>query len=129
MRTIKTIAIIGAGNGGCAAAAHLTQRGFDIRLYGRSARTTEPLSAIGGIEYEGVLGEGFAPLPLITNDAGAAIADADLVLIMAPTHAHEDVARTIAPHIAPEQLVMATPGHTLLLIPNTIRAAGGRIDT
>ena len=27
MRTIKTIAIIGAGNGGCAAAAHLTQRG------------------------------------------------------------------------------------------------------
>jgi len=129
VRTIKTIAVIGAGNGGCAAAAHLTQRGFDIRLYGRSARTTEPLSAIGGIEYEGVLGEGFAPLPLITNDAGAAIADADLVLIMAPTHAHEDVARTIAPHIAPEQLVMATPGHTLLLIPNTIRAAGGRIDT
>ena len=59
MRPIKTIAIIGAGNGGCAAAAHLTQRGFDIRLYGRSARTTEPLSAIGGIEYEGVLGEGF----------------------------------------------------------------------
>ncbi|MGZ5812318.1 MAG: NAD/NADP octopine/nopaline dehydrogenase family protein [Xanthobacteraceae bacterium] len=129
VRTIKTIAIIGAGNGGCAAAAHLTQRGFDIRLYGRSARTTEPLSAIGGIEYEGVLGEGFAPLPLITNDAGAAIADADLVLIMAPTHAHEDVARTIAPHIAPEQLVMATPGHTLLLIPNTIRAAGGSIGT
>ena len=39
---------------------------------------------------------------------------------------HEDVARTIAPHIAPEQFVMATPGHTLLLIPNTIRAAGGR---
>ena len=48
VHAIKTIAIIGAGNGGCAAAAQLTQRGFDIRLYGRSARTTEPLSAIGG---------------------------------------------------------------------------------
>ncbi len=77
---IKTIAIIGAGNGGCAAAAHLSRRGFDIRLYGRSRATTEPLSAIGGIEYEGAAGEGFAPLPLITNDAGAAVAGADLVL-------------------------------------------------
>src|SRR5262249_25537150 len=58
-----------------------------------------------------------------------AIAGADLVLIMAPTHAHEDVAKTIAPHIAPEQLVMAAPGHTLLLIPNAIRKAGGQLGT
>ena len=50
---IHTIAIIGAGNGGCAAAAMLTQRGFDVRLYGRSRSTTEPLAAIGGVEYEG----------------------------------------------------------------------------
>src|SRR5215472_13696239 len=62
---IKSIAIIGAGDGGCAAAAQLAQRGFDIRLCGRSRATTEPLSATGGIEYEGVLGEGFAPLSLI----------------------------------------------------------------
>ena len=124
---IKTIAIIGAGNGGCAAAAHLSRRGFDIRLYGRSRATTEPLSAIGGIEYEGAAGEGFAPIPLITNDAGAAVAGADLVLLTAPTHAHEDVARVLAPHVEPEQLVMAAPGHTLLLIPNTIRQAGGRL--
>jgi opine dehydrogenase len=124
---IKTIAIIGAGNGGCAAAAHLTERGFATRLYGRSRSTTDPLSVIGGVEYEGVLGKGFARLALITNDAAAAIAGADLVLIMAPTHAHEDIARTIAPHIAPHQLVMAAPGHTLLLIPNTIRKAGGRL--
>src|SRR5215472_1478227 len=125
--SMKSIAIIGAGNGGCAAAADLAQRGFDIRLYGRSRATTEPLSATGGIEYEGALGDGFAPLSLITNDAGAAIAGADLVLIMVPTHAQEDVARTIAPHIAPRQLVMAAPGHTLLLIPNTIRKAGGQL--
>jgi opine dehydrogenase len=124
---IKTIAIIGAGNGGCAAAAQLAQRGFDIRLYGRSPPTTAPLSAMGGVEYEGVLGDGFAPLALVTNDAGAAMAGADLVLIMAPTHAHEDIARTIAPHVAKRQLVMAAPGHTLLLIPNIIRKVGGEL--
>jgi opine dehydrogenase len=61
MAAIKTIAVIGAGNGGCAAAAQLTQRGFDVRLYSRSGSTTEPLLAIGGIEYEGALGDGFAP--------------------------------------------------------------------
>jgi opine dehydrogenase len=124
---IRTIAIIGAGNGGCAAAAQLTQRGFQLRLYSRSRATTEPLSAIGGVEYEGALGEGFAPIALITNDAGAAINGADFVLITAPTHAHEDIARAIAPHLGHEQLVMAAPGHTLLLIPNTIRRAGGTL--
>jgi len=78
VRAVKTIAIIGAGNGGCAAAAQLTQRGFDVRLYGRSARTTQPLLAAGGIAYEGALGEGFAPLLLITNDAGAAAVEANI---------------------------------------------------
>lgn len=126
---IKTIAIIGAGNGGCAATAQLVQRGFEVRLYGRSRGTVEPLAARGGVEYEGVLGEGLAKPAMITNDAGAAIAGADLVLIMAPTHAHEDVAKTVAPHVSPQQLVMAAPGHTLLLIPNAIRAAGGNLGT
>ena len=124
-KPIESVAIIGAGNGGCAAAAQLAQRGFDVRLYGRSPGTTGPLAAIGGVEYEGVLGDGFARLPTITNDASVAIAGADLVLIVAPTHAHEDVARTIAPHIRQDQLVMAAPGHTLLLIPDAIRRHGG----
>src|SRR2546423_15426356 len=101
MQPIRSIAVIGAGNGGCAADAQLSHRGFSVRLYGRSPNTTDPLTAIGGIEYEGALGEGFAPLALITNDAGAAVAGADLVLIMAPTHAHAAIARMLAPHVAP----------------------------
>jgi opine dehydrogenase len=129
LQPIRTIAVIGAGSGGCAAAAQLAQRGFDVRLYSRRAETTAPLSAIGGIEHEGALGDGFAPLSLVTNDAAAALAGADLVLIMVPTHAHEQAGRIVAPHLAPEQLVMAAPGHTLLLIPDAIRAAGGRLGT
>src|SRR5690606_1570265 len=58
---------------------------------------------------------------------GEAMAGADLVLIMAPTHAHEDVARTVAPHVRREQLVMAAPGDTVLLIPNAIRRHGGEL--
>ena len=129
MSAIRSIAVIGAGNGGCAAAVLLGQRGFEVRLWGRSAATTAPLAAIGGVEHEGVLGEGLARVPLITNDPGAAITGAEMVLITAPTHAHADVARTIAPHLTPDQLVMAAPGHTLLLIPDTIRWMGGRLGT
>jgi len=45
--SLKSIAIIGAGNGGCAAAVEFTQLGYDVRLYGRSASTVEPLIARG----------------------------------------------------------------------------------
>jgi opine dehydrogenase len=126
---IERVAIVGAGAGGCAVAARLALCGFEVRLWSRSPATISPLAEIGGIEYEGVLGEGFVRLPLLTNDAGAAIAGADLVLVVAPTHAHADIARAIAPHLHADQLLMAAPGHTLLLIPDTIRRHGGRLGT
>ncbi|MGQ0524408.1 MAG: 2-dehydropantoate 2-reductase N-terminal domain-containing protein [Betaproteobacteria bacterium] len=62
------VTVIGAGAGGAAAAVELTQRGHQVMLWGRSARTVEPFQQAGGIEYEGVLGEGLAEPALITTD-------------------------------------------------------------
>ena len=124
---IREIAIIGAGNGGCAAAADLTLRGFSVRLYGRSASTIAPIQERGGIELSGSLGEHFAPIAKITNDAGEAMRGADLVVLMGPTHAHGAIADTIAPHIAEDQILLAAPGHTVLLIPNVLRAKGRKL--
>ena len=121
---IERVAIIGAGNGGCAAAADLVKSGFDVRLYGRSPSTIEPLVARGGVEYEGVLGEGFAPISVITNDASEAMRDAHAVLVMGPTHAHVSMAETVARHLKPGQIFFAAPGHTLTLLPNTLRDGG-----
>lgn len=121
---IREIAIIGAGNGGCAAAADLTLRGFSVRLYGRSAATIDPIIARGGIELSGTLGEHDVPLAMITSDAGKAIRSADLVIMMGPTHAHSAMADTIAPHIQDDQVLLAAPGHTVLLIPDALRARG-----
>ncbi|HVH73308.1 MAG TPA: NAD/NADP octopine/nopaline dehydrogenase family protein [Stellaceae bacterium] len=123
---IRRVAIVGAGNGGCAAAVDLTRRGFEVRLWGRSAATIAPLIAAGGIEHEGIFGEGKTRPAQITEDLPRALDGADLVLIMGPTHAHEDIAQALAPHVRPHQLVMAAPGHTLLLIPGTIGRLGGR---
>lgn len=124
MRKIERVAILGAGNGGCAAAADLTLAGFDVRLYGRSPETVEPLQKLGGVEYEGVLGEGMVRLPMITRDMQAAMKDADAVIVMAPAQAHENIAELMAPHLRKDQLVFAAPGHTLTLIPNTLRRLG-----
>jgi opine dehydrogenase len=124
---VHEIAIIGAGNGGCAAAADLTLRGFSVRLYGRSFSTMAPIVQRGGIEMSDVLGEHFAPVAVATNDVAEAIDGADLVLIMVPTHAHGEIAETIAPHLTEEQILIAAPGHTLLLIPDVLRSKEARV--
>lgn len=122
--TIRSVAILGAGNGGCAAAADLGGRGYDMRLWSRSEERLAPMREIGGIEYAGALGEGRQPIDAITTDIAEAIKGADLVLIMVPTHAHEDMARAVAPHLTGDQALMVSPGHTLLLVPQTLRRCG-----
>jgi opine dehydrogenase len=124
MKKIESVAVIGAGNGGCAAAVDLTLRHYDVRLYGRSPGTIQPLKDAGGIEHEGIFGEGFTRIRVITNDPGEAMNGADAVLIMAPAQAHESIAAVIAPHLKPEQLCFAAPGHTLTLIPGALRRNG-----
>lgn len=125
-KAVERVAIIGAGNGGCAAAAELAKAGFDVRLYGRSASTIEPLIKRGGIEYEGIWGDGFCPLRIITGDPAEAMHDADVVVMMGPTHAHVQMVETVAPHLKSDQILFAAPGHTLTLVPATLRAAGHR---
>ncbi len=124
MKRIERVAIIGAGNGGCAAAVDLTLRGFDVRLYGRTTSTLDPLKARQGIEYEGIFGDGCVRIGVITNDVVEAMQGADAVVAMAPAQAHENIAALVAPHLRPEQVLFAAPGHTLTLIPNTLRRHG-----
>ena len=64
------------------------------------------------------------PVKRLTTDAGAAIAGADLVILMGPTHAHADMVNVVVPHLAPGQILLAAPGHTVLLIPNLLRKHG-----
>lgn len=122
--TIQHVAILGAGNGGCAAAVDLGGRGYDVRLWSRREERLAPLREAGGIEYAGALGDGLQPIALITTDIAAAMDGADLVLVMVPTHAHEAMARSVAPHLVSGQILMVSPGHTLLLVPQTLRRCG-----
>jgi opine dehydrogenase len=120
------VAVLGAGGGGCAAAADLVRRGFDVRLYSRSAATLAPLRAQGGVRYTGVLGDGFSTVKTITTDVAEAVDGADVVMVVAPMMAHLELGASLAPHLSPEQVLFLTPGHLALAVPATLRRHGMR---
>ena len=106
-----SIAIMGAGHGGCAAAADLARRGFDVRLHARSEDTLAPLCAAGGIYLSGVDG-GPQAVPVMTTDVAEAAHGADLIMLVVPSVAHEFYARALAPLLRPDLPVLVNPGHT-----------------
>ncbi|MCL7454924.1 MAG: NAD/NADP octopine/nopaline dehydrogenase family protein [Anaerolineae bacterium] len=111
-KPVQRIAVIGAGNGGHAAAAHMALKGFAVRFYElpRFAGNLRPAQERGGIELTGVVGEGFARPEVITTDIGEAITGATHILVVTQALAHEEVAKLCAPHVEAEQTVLIMPG-------------------
>lgn len=109
--TVKTIAVLGAGHGGSAAAADLGARGFSVRLHARNPDRLAPIRAQGGILARGVQ-EGLVPVDLLTTDVGEAIRGADLIMLVVPSVAHEPYARALAPLLDGSQPIFLNPGHT-----------------
>lgn len=107
------ISILGAGAGGAAAVAELTQAGHEVVLWNRSSETLAPFQALGGVRYSGVLGEGIARPRLITADLSEAIHGADAAVVTLPTFSHAPVARALAAAgWAADRPVVLNPGHT-----------------
>jgi len=108
---IRKIAVLGAGHGGCAAAADLTLRGFEVRLHARREETLAPLRAAGGIGARGVVA-GRARPALMTTSLAEATEGADLAMLVVPSVAHADYAAALAPLMRPDLPVFVNPGHT-----------------
>lgn len=81
---VKRVAVLGAGNGGINAAADLSDRGFEVRLF-ELPKFQENLEEID--KKKGILLEEpghkpkFVPLYLATTDIQAAIADAEIIML------------------------------------------------
>ena len=90
---IKKIAILGAGNGGCAAAADLTLRGFQVRLFSRSESTTVKLGKLGEIELiEGGVSKKAAPF-FVSPHLPPVVQGVDLIVVTTPAVGHEYLAQ------------------------------------
>ena len=109
MNEIRRVAVLGAGHGGCAAAAILSLKGYEVRLHSRSAERLDPLRK--GITVRQAY-EGVGRPRLITTRLPEAVQGADLVMLVVPSVAHEWYARKLAPILDPRQAVYLNPGHT-----------------
>jgi opine dehydrogenase len=123
---IKKIAVLGAGNGGCAAAADLTLRGYEVRLFSRSESTLSPIIDRGGIELVENGEARFAAPYLISPHLAPVVNGVDLIVVAAPSVAHEYLARNLVSLLVDGQRVLLNPGHTggSLHFANLLRSAG-----
>jgi opine dehydrogenase len=111
-RPLEEIAVIGAGHGGHAMAAHLSLSGFSVRFceMPEFADNLSPAQERGGIELSGALGEGFARLEVTTTDLAAAIRGASHLFVVTQALGHERVAELCAAHLEAGQSVILFPG-------------------
>lgn len=110
----KYFAVIGAGHGGKAMAAHLALMGFQVNLYNRTPEHIEIIKKRGGIELESTEGgpHGFGELALVTSNIADAIKKVPVIMIVLPSSAHADIAKAMAPHLKSGQIVILHPGRT-----------------
>ena len=128
----KKYAVIGAGHGGKAMAAHLALMGFTVNLFNRTPEHVEVIKKRGGIELESPQGgpHGFGELALVTSKIAEAIKQVEVIMVVLPSSAHADVAKAMAPHLKSGQVVVLHPGRTCgaLEFVKVIRENGCKAD-
>jgi opine dehydrogenase len=120
------IAVIGGGNGAYAAAADLTERGHEVRLWRRNA---ELLRGSKTLVLKDADGERRVDIASVSPDIGTALRGAELIFLPDPAFTQLDNARRVAPHLADRQVVFFAPGtFGSYVVAQTVRESGNRAD-
>ncbi len=123
------IAVLGGGHGSYAAAADLAEQGHEVRLWRRDAAAFAPVLQGSSIGLKDAKGARRVRLALATGEIGAAVRGAELVLVPAPATAQADIARALAPHLEPGQVVFCPPGtFGSYAMAQIVRSAGSARD-
>jgi len=119
------IAVIGAGNGGQAIAGYLAYKGYQTSLYDIDTRKVECLKLIGGIRLTGKI-NGFGRINCMTADISEAVEDAEIIMVTTIANAHSAVAKSMAPFIQDNQVIILNPGRTCgaLVFNQTLKKEG-----
>jgi opine dehydrogenase len=99
------IAVIGGGNGAYAAAADLTARGHEVRMWRRNAAALQRTLTLKDAD-----GERQVALATACADVGEALRGAELIFLPDPAFTQADNAKRIAPHLSDGQVVFLAPG-------------------
>jgi opine dehydrogenase len=106
--------VIGAGHGGKAMAAHLALMDFPTTLYNRTIDHISAIIELSGIDLESPAGgpRGFGKLECVTSNMAEALEKAEVIMVVVPSSAHAEIARTAAPFLKNGQVVVLNPGRT-----------------
>jgi len=112
MREKDLVAVLGAGNGGHAVAAHLALQGFRVNLFELPAFASrfENVAESKQIRVEGIPGSQTALLNLATTEIGRALDGAETIFIVTPAFGHRVMAEGCAPHVQNGQTICLMPG-------------------
>jgi opine dehydrogenase len=105
---VKRVAILGAGNGGITAAAHVKSMGFEVSLfelpeYGKNLNGIKEKGGILFKKREG--GEQFITPDLVTTDIKEAVEGAQIIMLTIPGFAIETFAEILAPVVSEDQII------------------------
>ncbi len=108
---MKTIAVIGAGNGGHCASYELTRKGYVVHLCDVNTEIIRGIREKGGIRATGKV-DGFAPIPVLTTAVEEALEGAEAVLVMIPRFGHRTLAARLISCLREGQRILLCPGST-----------------
>lgn len=102
----RTIAVIGAGAWGTALATTLVRAGLDVTIWAREAAAVAVINRdrVNARHLPGIV---LDPGIVATSDLARA-AGADLILVATPAQSVRAVARSLAPHVAPQTPVIVS---------------------
>jgi len=94
-------------------AADLAARGFEVKLYNRTAERIREIALRGEIELERENGTFcVGRLATVTSDIAEALDGVEVAMVVVPASGHRDIARMCAPHLREDQIVVLNPGRT-----------------
>lgn len=107
-----SVAVLGGGNGGHAAAADFTFRGFEVHMYEdpRFASNMQKVFDTHKITMAGAAGNGEVTLAMVTSDLAQAIEGVKYIFLAVPAFAHADYAEKLVDVVQPGQIITILPG-------------------
>ena len=110
--SVEKIAVIGAGNGGHAMAAHKTLDGFEVSLFElpRFADNVRQVLDTGQITIEWPNRKESVKIHQVTTDIATALKGAEIAFIVTPAFGHKTMAEVCAPHVEEGQIISLMPG-------------------
>ncbi len=110
--SVKKIAVIGAGNGGHAIAAHKSLDGFEVSLFElpRFADNLRQVLDTGQITIEWADRKEPVKIHQVTTNIANALEGAEIIFVVTPAFGHKTMAELCAPHVEDEQIIVLMPG-------------------